>query len=193
MADVDSKLNPISDAIEYDYCTIDGDYNPGIIARGGITGFGRPTTWESPTGKGKKGASPKLTKLPPTKGSIKFLLWEPNHFVLWDTSFRAKFKYDPTKKANKQAIAIFHPSLSKNGVTAVVCEDIGIETSEGNGLWSITVQLLEFFPEDPKSAAGGPTGAKTNTPGGGSNGSGDPVADAQQAEIKRLLAEANKP
>ena len=188
-----AALNPIDDPEAYDLFVVEGVLAPGIVAKGGIVGFKREHTFEFKKGKGKKGAPPTLTQLPEAKGSVKFLLWTAEHFQEWDESFRAKWQYDPTKK-KKQAIGVFHPTLAKNGVTAVVCTSIGEETSEGNGLWSITLELSEYFPEDPKNATGTPSGAKVNTPGGGPTGtSNDPIADAQQAEIKKLLEEANKP
>ena len=193
MAVVDTNLNPLDNPQDYDYCEVDGVENPGIIAAGGISGFKRETEWETKKGKGTKGGTATLTQLPPSKGSIKFLLWEPAHFESWDSTFRKQFKYDPTKKT-KNAVDIFHPTLAKQEVYSVVTESIGPETSEGEGLWSITVELLEYLPPPKKTVTSSPTGSTSKGSANSSSGkSDDPIADAQQAEIKKLLAEAAEP
>lgn len=190
----DQNLNPIDSPQDYDFAEIDGVENPGIIAPGGITGFDRETEWEVKKGKGTKGGTATLTQLPPAKGSIKFLLWLPEHFEFWDTTFRKVFKYDPTKKT-KNAVDIFHPILAKQEIYSVVTEKIGPETPEGQGLWSIKVDLLEYLPPPKKTVTSSPSGSSSSSKSGaGSTGkSDDPIADAQQAEIKKLLAEAQQP
>lgn len=186
-------IDPITNPQAYDVAKIDGTDNPGIIARGGVTGFKRESEWEVKKGKGAKGGTATLTQLPPAKGSIKFLLWRREHFQVWDESYRARFKYDPTKK-NVQAISIYHPALAKLDIHSVVCESIGPETNEGQGIWSITVELLEYLPAAKGTATSTPTGSNSNTNKAGASGkSDDPIADAQQAEIAKLLAEAKAP
>jgi hypothetical protein len=71
---------------------------------------------------------------------------------------------------------------------------MGLVEHEGKGLYSVVVEMIEYFPPPQKSAVKTPDGSKSNagkTPG--SSPSGDPIADAKQAEIARLLAEAKKP
>lgn len=192
MAEAQSFVNPLDNPEDYDFCEVAGVENPGRIARGGVTGWKREVEWDVKKGKGTKGGSMTLSQLPPSEGSIKFLLWLPEHFTEWDQSFRAKFKYDPTKKT-AEAVDFYHPITAKQGVNSVVTKAIGPETSEGDGLWSITVDLLEYLPPPKKTATGTPTGSKGN---GGNDANGkkpDPVADAQQEEIRKLLAEAQKP
>jgi hypothetical protein len=182
--------NPIDFPEDYDIVQVDGEENPGIIAPGGISGFKRETEWDVKKGKGTKGGTTTLSQLPPAKGSIKFLLWTNFHFFQWDTSFRSKFKYDPAKKT-KNAVDIYHPILDGVGVHSVVTESIGAVTYEGKGLWSITVELLEYLPAPPQSITSTPNGSTSNGKANASGKSDDPIADAQQAEIKKLLGEAN--
>jgi len=190
----DANLNPIDNAQDYDFCEVDGEENPGIIAPGGVTGFKRDTEWETKKGKGTKGGTATLVQLPPAKGSIKFLLWTAAHFEAWDQTFRKQFKYDPTKKT-KNAVDIFHPILAKQDVHSVVTESIGPETSEGQGLWSITIDLLEYLPPPKKTVTGTPggSGGKGGAKANGTGKADDPIADAQQKEIAKLLEEAKQP
>ncbi len=185
-------IDPILNPQAYDFAKIDGVENPGIVAPGGVTGFKRETEWEVKKGKGTKGGTATLTQLPPAKGSIKFLLWEKAHFTQWVT-FRKRFKYDPTKKT-VNAIDIYYPSLAKNDIHSVVTESLGLETPEGNGLWSITVDFLEYLPAPKKTATGTPSGSSSKSGAAGASGqSSDPIADAQQKEIAKLLAQAQAP
>lgn len=185
-------VDPLTNPQVYDFCEVDGEENPGII--GEMTGFVRETEWEVKKGKGTKGGTATLTQLPPMKGSIKFLLWLPEHFAAWDNSFRARFKYDPTKKT-KNAVDFWHPATAKLDCHSVVTEKIGPETKEGQGLWSITVDLLEYLPAPKKTVTTSPTGSTSDGSGkaGASGKSDDPIADAQQAEIARLLKLADPP
>lgn len=185
--------DPFSDPQSYDVVTIDGLENPGIIAPGGITGFKREAEWDVKKGKGTKGGTMTLSQLPPSKGSIKFLLWSKFHVDAWDQLYRQRFRYDPTKKT-KQAVDIYHPSLQKLDIHSVVTESISLETPEGKGLWSITVDLLEYLPPPKKTVTSTPSGSTSNKNKAGATGkSDDPIADAQQAEIARLLAQADPP
>jgi hypothetical protein len=175
-----SIANPLEDAQAYDVVRIDNQDVPGIVAPAGITGFKRSIEWDVKKGKGTKGGSMTLSQLPPANGSIKFLLWKAEHFASWDTTFRALFRYDPTKKT-KGAIDIYHPALAKLDIYTVVTENIGAETPEGLGLWSITVEISEYLPPPDASVTASPVKVK------------DSIADAKQAEIAKLLAEAQKP
>ncbi len=185
-----SIANPLSNPEIYDKVEIDGEECPGIIES--ISGFKRETEWEVKKGKGTKGGTATLTQLPPMKGSIKFLLWKTSHFDAWNTTFRARFKYDPTKKT-KNAVDIFYPALANLDCSSVVTEGIGPETKEGKGLWSITVDLLEYLPAPPKTITSSPNGSTSTGSGkaGASGKSDDPIADAQQAEIAKLLKQAD--
>lgn len=184
--------DPLTNPETYDKCTVDGEECPGIVARDGISGFKRPTEWDVKKGKGTKGGTATLSQLPPAKGSIKFLLCRKSHFDQWDATFRARFKYDPTKKS-KNAVQIFHPTLAKLDIDSVVTESIGPEEYEGKGLYSITVELLEYLPPPPKTITSTPNGSTSNGSGGAgkSGASDDPIADEQQRQIASLLRTAN--
>lgn len=168
-------INPFVDPGSMDVVVIDGETCPGICE---LSGFSRPAEWDVKKGQGTKGATTTLAQLPPSKGSIKFFLWKQEHFDAWASSFLARFKYDPTKKT-LTAVSIFHPALAWIYVNKVVTEDIGMLVHEGLGKYSIKVDLLEYLPPAPAPPV-------TPIPK-------DPVADAQQAEIARLLKLANEP
>ncbi len=167
-------INPFVDPGSLDVVVIDNETCPGICE---VSGFERPATWDVKKGQGK-GATTTLTQLPPAEGSITFYLWTQLHFDTWASSFMGRFKFDPTKK-NVTAVSIFHPALAWNYITKVVTQKIGTLKHEGLGKYSIKVDLLEYMPPAPAP----PT---TPIPK-------DPVAEAQQAEIARLLKLAGEP
>jgi hypothetical protein len=180
-------VNPIAMPQDYDVVKIGGVECPGICV---LSGFKRDTEWDVKKGKGTKGGTATLSQLPPAKGSIEFFLWTAFHFEAWDAIFRARFLYDPTKKT-VNAVDIYHPALSVIDIYSVVTESIGPVVHKGKQLYSITVELLEYLPPPKKTATGTPTGSNSKGGGAGKTGkSNDPIADAQQAEIAKLTAEA---
>lgn len=182
-----ATINPFRNAEQWDVLECGGDVSPGMCK---LSGFSRASGWEKKKGKGAKGTTLTLNEFPPCSGTVTFYLWLEEHFVAWGT-FRGRFMYDPTKKP-ATAVDVYHPSLADIDCLKVVCEDIGAIEPVGQGMYKITVKLCEFHPPPKKSAVSTP---KTSADKSGSKagGSGDPVADAQQEEIKRLLAEARKP
>ncbi len=171
----------------YDTVTIGGVVCPGIVK--GVDAFKTKREFDVKKGKGVFGATITFVGRPPSTGTLTFYFWRKDQETAWIT-FRDQFKFDPTKKTI-QAIDIFHPWLAEIDMTSFVCEGIGAVKDEGKKLYSITVDLLEYFPPPNKNATGTPTGstsgASKNNPSGTSD---DPIADAQQKEIARLLKEA---
>jgi hypothetical protein len=183
------QIDPIGFPQVWDYVTVADHNSPGVCQ---VSGFRRDFEWDIKKGKGALGATISFVQRPPAKGTIKFLLWTADHFTQWDT-FRPLLKYDPTKKS-VQAIDLYHPSLADIDLSSVVTESIGAIVHEGQGLYSISVDFLEYFPPPKKSATGTPSGSASTAPAGTSAGAPpDPIADAQQKEIAALLAEAQKP
>jgi len=144
---VSGAVNPLDHAQEWDVIRIGQAVSPGVCEVGE---FKRAAEWDVKKGKGSLGATITFVGRPPAKGSIKFLLWDPQHFDDWDR-FRPLLKYDPTKKA-VQAVDIYHPSLADLNLNSVVTESIGGIVHEGKQLYSITVEFLEYFPP-PKASA----------------------------------------
>lgn len=173
----------------YDKAIIGGVECPGIVK--GVDAFKTKREFDVKKGKGVFGATITFVGRPPSTGSITFYFWNREQEQEWIT-FRDQFKFDPTKKTIN-AIDIYHPWLAEIDMTSFVCEGIGAVKDEGKKLYSITVDLLEYFPPPNKNATGTPGGSTSSAGKAGKSGtSDDPIADAQQAEIKRLLAEANK-
>lgn len=182
------QLDPITNAEAWHVIRVGQSVSPGLAIPGEIK---RKHEWDVKKGKGTFGSTTTFVGRPPGQCSVKFLLWLPVHFVQWDT-FRPLLKYDPTKKSI-QAVDVFYPSWADVDFKSVVTESIGSIVHEGKGLYSCTVDFLEYFPAPKRSAVSTPTRSdptKDNTTPGVQPG---PVADAQQKEIAQLLQQAAQP
>ena len=192
-------LDPISAPSSWDVVILGTTPSPGFCK---VKGFKRVHEFDIKKGKGTVGATVTFTQKPPVEGEITFYLWDNgsmgtghNHFVEWE-AFRPLLKYDPTKKT-VQAIDLFYPSLADIDVSSVVTTNIGgIEPDGDNGMYSITVAFLEYFPPGKNSAVstpntsgtGGPPPVVPGTPPGT-----PPPTDPEQEEIAKLLAQAGMP
>lgn len=187
-------VDPINNPQAWSVVTVGGQVSPGIAF---VTDFKSKHEWDVKKGKGVFGATITYVGRPPATGSIKFMLWLPVHFQQWET-FRDAFKYDATKK-QPQAVDIYHPALADVGLLSFVCEGIGMIVEEGepgSGLYSCSVDLLEFFPPPPAAAIGTPTTSQSTIGPPPNNKPGtpaDPIGDAQQKQIQSLLGTATQP
>ena len=181
-------LDPIFNPESWDKVQIGLFSSPGICT---VKGAERKYGWDIKKGKGTIGGTLTFNEAPPVESTITFLLWEHQHFLDW-ANFRPLFKYDPTK-TQTTAIDIYHPSLADIDVKSVVCKKVGAIEHQGKQLYSVDIDLIEYHPPPKKSAVATPSTSKpnANTPGIGTQP--DPVADAQQAEIAKLLNEIRKP
>lgn len=180
-------LNPIENPEAWDKVEIGDQECPGVAK---LSGFKRDYGWDVKKGKGAKGATLTLNEFPPVEGTVTIYLWTPEHFAEWN-SFKSMFNYDPAKKKTSP-VDIYHPSLADIDCFSVVCKSIDAITHEGNQLYSVKVSLIEYNPPPKKSAVSTPSGSASKAKAGPGNTS-DPVGDAQQEEIRRLLNEAKKP
>lgn len=181
-------INPLDNPKAYNEFRAGGLVWPLVV----ITGFTRPHEWDQKKGKGGLGATITFVQRPAAKGKVKFYLWEPAHWDLWD-QFVPQLKYDPTKKA-PSPVDVYNPKLARLDINSIVTENIGQEDDEGNKFFSITVDMLEYFAVPNASSVSTPNSSKSGFSTGNSNGAQpDPAGDAQQKQIATLLEEAKKP
>lgn len=191
---VSGLINPIEFPQAWDTLSVAGVQSPGIIPPGGVSGAKRTYKYDIKVGKGVKGSTTTFVGVPPAPFTVKFQLWTAKHFARWDL-FRDLLKYDPTKKA-LQAFEVFHPKLSEVDITSVVTTDIGATDDLGSGLYSITVEFLEYLPPPPVSTVSTANGSKPAPDEWMGADPGDPqkseIAKAQ-AQIKELSKAGQKP
>lgn len=181
-----SILNPIEHSQDADFLTLQGVRSPGVIAS--MSGHDREYKWDVKEGKGTAGATTTFTNIPPVKFSVKFSLWTPTHFTELER-FLAVCFFDPTKDPSLNARSIFHPWLAPLSIASVVTTKIGGIVHEGKGLYSVTVEFLEYKPAPKVNATATPGATKFTTGKNDPNGTGTPGNGVDPA-ILRLQRQA---
>lgn len=183
MAAPSPTLDPIKNSVIWHSFTLRGLLSPGSIPKGGMKGFKRPTGWDIEKAKGLKGATLKLTSLPPTDGTITLQFFTSEDFKFWDEFVREALAFDPVQQ-KAQGLAIYHPAFSSIGLTTVVVKHWTIPEHKGRGLYEVEISLLEWSPPVPKDiasavedTAGDASSDPTNTP------QPDPRVTALQKQI----------
>lgn len=188
-------INPLDNPELFDVVLLGGVQAPGIVSAESIESFKKAHEWDVKKGKGSTGGTTTFVQRPPTKGTLEFWLWEPEHWTEW-ANFLPLLKYDPTKKA-PQAVDLYHPSLAEIDLTAVVTESVGAVYKIGPGWYARKIDFLEFFPPPNASAVGTPTTATTTNPSGTTGvapGNAPTSADDQyQQQINTLIQQAQAP
>lgn len=188
--------NPIDNPALWDFIELGGVRSPGVCT---WSGWKRHNEWDRKKGKGTRGSTQTLVQQPEANGEFTFHLWDNgtiggtghNHFAEWD-AFVPLLKYDPTKK-KPEAITIYHPALDFIDVHSVVIEDVGPPEPQGEGMYTITVKMSEFFPVPPKASVGTPTTSKQAPPPNVPGTNPPPVQDVYQQQIAALLQQARQP
>ncbi len=198
---ITALINPLRFPYTWDTFQVAGQFSPGVIPPGGITGFERKFEFDRKKGKGAFGETLTFTQKPSAEGKIKLHLWTAAQIDALIT-FVPILQYDPTKLA-VVAVDLYHPSLAVCGVGSVVTEYISPLRHVGKGLYEIEFSFIEFNPPPKLSAVSSPSRSATQ----GASGAGaagvaagapagsvrDPVGDANDREIARLTLEAQKP
>lgn len=186
-----AEFNPLDNPELYDCISVGGVLCPGFCKIGDVK---RKNSWDVKKGKGTLGGTITFVGREPVTFTVTFYLWLPSHFVAWG-NFRKQFDFDPTKTA-VTATSVFHPQLDDIDISSVVIEHITPIQHQGKNLYTIEVGMLEYFPPPKKAASGTPNGTKNGSASGANKPPGtptDPIATAQQAEIAKLLAQAQGP
>jgi hypothetical protein len=184
-----SLLDPITNAPAWHVLLVAGQPSPGIVV--GVEGFDRETGWDVKKGKGAKGAQLTLTNDPPASGRFVFHAWLPFHFTQW-AAFIPLLSYSPGKEA-PQAVSIYYPSLADIDINSIVVKKISPLRHIGKGKYERVIEMIEWTPPPKASIVASPSKAIETNAGQSAGPQPDPIADAQQREIARLLAIAQKP
>lgn len=174
-----------------------GKQLPGIIPKGGITGWSRKTSWKVAKGKGSDGATLTDEGDDPPSGKVKLQFWTDEQLAAWEQTYGML----RAARAAKTALDIAHPMINAQEVTSIVVEEIGVLTEIATGLWEVELSLIQWLPS-PKPAGGKPAGSATDqggTPEGNGEGAGGAKGTVEeektQAEkdFEYYAEEAQKP
>jgi len=176
-------LNPIDYPEAWDVIDVAGFQSPGVCE---VSRPKRDYNWDIKPGKGTKGATTTFVGQSPAKWSVKFKAWLPRHFREWD-EFLPRLKYDPNRE-NKDAYDVFYPALADLDIRSATTESVGGWEDEGGGLYSRTVEFLEYLPPAKTSVVSTPNGSADGDSDVGTQP--DPARVALQKERDRLASEA---
>ena len=155
---ISSVVNPYKYPTRWDYIECAGIVSPGVIPKGGISGFKRKYNFDPKNGYGLYGSILTFAFRPAAEGSIRIWTWTSDQYDSMG-GFLQVLEYDPTK-AKVQAIDIFHPALATLGIRRVVTTGIGAPKHMGGMKYEWELDFIEFRPPPPISAVSTPVQTK---------------------------------
>lgn len=164
-------------ALSQDFVLIMGTPTPG---RAQVLAGNSPRKWDERAGHGLAGASTVYTGDSLAKFKIQIDLWEVEHFALWK-AFSTVVK-KPPKGVRPIALDVIHPILADLDITQAVVVDRSQLTQIEDGLWSTTIDFLQYRKPTPVLAK--PAQA---IPGASSS----PAQDPPDPEIAAAMARNN--
>lgn len=131
-------------SLSQDYVLIMGTPTPG---RATVLNANSPRKWDERPGYGLSGASSVYTGDSLAKFKVQIDLWEFEHFALWKAFSQIVKK--PPKGIRPIALDVIHPVLADLDITQAVVVDRSQLTQIEDGLWSTTIDFLQFRKPAP--------------------------------------------
>jgi len=169
-------VNVLDNEDLYNVIVLGGLQSPGKVT---LSGHDRKHDWDVKGGPSLSGATTTLKSTLPIEFSASFYLLRDvtqgiDDYATWP-AFLAKIN-STIAGVKPKALAIYHPDLAANGITAVVKATVGGATYDGKGGMTVVVKFQEYMP--PKKKGG--------TPSGASKGQGPDPNAAAKAELEAL-------
>jgi hypothetical protein len=177
-------VSPLADPSNYDKIVCAGITNAGICI---VTDADRKYDWDTKKSAGSQGTTITYRGWDLAKPKVKFLLWTDAMIRQFYDEFVPALSYDADKQAPKP-FDVYHPKLFASQIYWMVTTNIGELTDEGNQLWTVTCEFLEYRQATAKNATTTPATATT-----GPNSTKPTVLDEQDKEILRLTEEFRRP
>lgn len=154
-----------------------------------VSGFVRENDFDVKNAPGTEGATSTYRGNKLAEGKIVLYVWTSEHWAAL-VDFLPLFRFDPSAKSG-QAIDIWHPSFDvlDPPLRAMVVKKIGVpeRSKDGDSLYTVTIECLEYRPPKKKNATSTPKGSKDTA-----KGTADKIAEASAedkygAKIGQLL------
>lgn len=155
---ITAVANPYQSPLRWDYIECAGLVSPGVIPRGGMTGFDRVYNFAMQMGYGMYGADLTFGLRPPAEGEFRIWTWTAEQYEAMGP-FLSVLEYDPTKQ-KVQAIDIFYPALAMIGIRRVVTMKISPPKHQGGKKYEWVLGFKEFRPPPKISAVSTPVQTK---------------------------------
>lgn len=183
--------NPLRLPRQWDFVFVGGVPSPGLAK---VSKAGQPWKWDEKDGPGTQGATQTYRGSRLSHFTITLTFWLEEHFDEWDR-WQTLLAYDSTKK-NVTAVDVYHPALADRGIKSIIIENIGqVEDGPKPQTWVVQIDVSQYGPPR-KSPTTTPSSSSANQTHFTESGAGTPAKnaqDAQQEEIAKLLAIAQRP
>lgn len=146
-----------------------GYANPDPWERVELGGFRLPGVARISGGLGRKldvkngsgdGATITDTGYDPARFSIELRMWMEYHLTAWEQVVAQLLKPRGTRPGRRpEPLDIRHPALNVHGIKSAFLERVGILEPAEHGIWTTTLQFLEFMPSKAATAST-PTSSK---------------------------------
>lgn len=145
------SLNPFGPRFPYaDTIQIGFDTSPGKAT---VIHASRPSGWDERKGYGLSGATLWPKGDPLGKFSILFELWDEDDMAAWSTFYGKYFapeaKLITPGSLRPAALTILHPVLAQLGLQECVVEGRGPMLKSEDGLWSQTIDFIQYRKPKP--------------------------------------------
>lgn len=185
-------ISPLDDPSNYNKATIAGIDTSAIATPPMVvvvTNTDRKYSWDVKKSAGSQGQTITYRGWDLAKPKIKFVMWTIEQQRAFYNQIVPVLSYDAEKQAPKP-FDIYHPLLFACEIYWLVTESIGALVDEGNQLWTVTVETLEYRQAKAKNATSTPEQANQNQNGSATK----PTArDKQDEEIEKLRNLWNRP
>lgn len=185
-------ISPLDDPSNYNKATIAGIDTSAISTPSmvvSVSGTERGYSWDVKKSAGSQGETITYRGWELAKPKLKFVMWTIEQQRAFYNQIVPVLSYDAEKQAPKP-FDIYHPLLFACEIYWLVTKSIGALVDEGNQLWTVTVETLEYKQPKAKNATSTPENANQNQNGSATK----PTAqDAQDREIEALRREFAKP
>lgn len=155
---IQTVVNPYKFPTRWDYIECASVISPGVIPKGGMSGFSRKYNFDPKNGYGMYGSILTFALRPAAEGSFRIWTWTSDQYDSMG-NFLQVLEYDPTK-ARVQAIDIFHPALATIGIRRVVTTEISPPRHMGGLKYEWELSFIEFRPPPLISAVSTPVQTK---------------------------------
>ncbi len=145
--------DPVNDPELFDALEIAGVRSPGVVR---ISGHDFVVDWDIKEASGQAGASTTIKGTKLGRFTATFFLADGEDIAAWPNFFEL---IESTVIPTPNALDVYHPDLSVQGISSCVLESMGGVVHDGKGGQTITVKFIEYRPPRPK---GGSTKKKSD-------------------------------
>jgi hypothetical protein len=143
------------DPDSWDTASLGGVVLPGLAR---IDGLELASKWDVKEAPGTDGATETYQGYTPSAFQLVLRIWDPDQ---WSTFLTLAKRFRPKPgKESPQPLDVVHPDLSVWGISKCVIRKI--KPKKGDGIYEVSFDLLEWFPQPKKTVTANATASSTS-------------------------------